>query len=366
MAMNRISPSASREARVLKILLWVYIVLAVGIAGLNNALAPRLPEPWARGIQRAYEIYENEVKTAMILVSAVLCARLYGKGRRNRMRKANLLAFALTALAIHVAIPALASNPEIYYMAMPLPWSTTGLQLMVPESGFYLRHVPSWGLSGIAAAAIFSVSMNAFVLAGTLLFGRRLQCSSLCLLNGFVAELWAPVLPLAGRRRHLSSPHLRTLAAIRWSFFALSLGLSLWWLARAVSIERLGDGSLLARLETIKYLALELLMAMVFWVVWSGRGYCHYCPLGTWLSFVSKAGGQRIRTDLQSCVACGACDGACPMDIPIMAAAKRGEPVSNSRCVGCGHCVDVCPKKTLAYETAFIRLIRTVRQKAGA
>lgn len=350
----------------LKLLLWIYIVLAVGIAGINNALAPRLPEVWARAIHRAYEIYENEVKTGMILASAALCARIYGKGRRNRMRKANLLAFALSALAIHVAIPALTSNAEIYYMAMPLPWSTTGLQIMVPESGFYMRHAPLWGLNGMAAAIIFFISMNAFVLVGTLLFGRRLQCSSLCLLNGFVAELWAPVLPLAGRRKQLSSGQVRALALIRRMFFGVSLALSLWWLARASGLERLGSGTVLARLETIKYLALELLMAMAFWVVWSGRGYCHYCPLGTWLSLVSRVAGQRIRTDLSSCVSCGACDAACPMGIPIMAGAKMGVAVSSARCVGCGHCVDVCPKETLVYETAFLRRVRNARSGGSA
>ncbi len=353
--------NASRARTLLKVLLWIYVALTLGIATLNNAVAPKLAEGQARLIHRAYQIFENEFKTALVLVCAALAYSIYGNGPKRRMRKANLVAFGLAALVIHVALPFALSNPEIYYMAMPLPWSTTGLQVMVPESGFYQRHLPLWGLAGMGAATAFFIAMNLFVFVGSLVFGRRLQCSSLCLLNGFVAEVWAPALPLVGKRKATSAAVRRFLTWIRWIFFFVALGLSSWWLARALGFNPPGNGDFLATLETIKYLSLELLVAMVFWALWSGRGYCQYCPLGTALALIARLGRQRIRTDVATCISCRACDTACPMDIPISPSAERGEPVASLRCVGCGHCVDACPKRTLSYETAALAKWREER-----
>lgn len=280
------------------------------------------------------------------------------------MQKTNLLAFCISSLLIHIAAPLLSGNPELYYMAMPLPWSTTGLQLMTPDSNFYLQHLPLWGLGGIGAAVVFFIAMNAFVFVGTLLFGRRLQCSSLCLLNGFVAELWAPALPLVGKARKPGKRGIALVRLVRWIFFALSVGLSLWWLFRAAGIQLPGDAGLLGRFEVAKYLSLELMAAMLFWVVWSGRGYCHYCPLGTALSLVARLGRQRIRTDLKRCVSCSACNRSCPMYLGVMEAAQKALPMADTRCVGCGHCVDACPTRTLAYETAWLRWYRSRKAKA--
>ncbi len=131
----------------------------------------------------------------------------------------------------------------------------------------------------------------------------------------------------------------------------------------ALSGVNVPSASLLVTIETVKYLSLELLMAMLFWVVLHGRGYCFYCPLGTLLGFLAKKAGQRITTDSKICVACGKCNSVCPMGIDIMSKAKLKESVVDATCVGCGRCVDACPARTLSYETNFLTFVERLRVK---
>jgi polyferredoxin len=279
------------------------------------------------------------------------------------MRRINVIGLCVAALLIHIILPLIFRNREIYYVIMPLPWSTTGLQLLDSTSSFYERKNILWGAAGISATIIVFVAVNVFVFIGTLLFGRRLQCSTLCLMNGFVAEIWSPVLPLAGKRKGqkaiLGNRARLALNTARISMFAISSLFTLWWILKisGIHVPFKSHGSLMGTVESFKYLTLELLMAMFFWVAWSGRGYCHYCPAGTALSIIAKLGGQRIRTDCAPCVSCGLCSKACPLSIDIASSAAQGKTVKSMNCVGCGHCVDACPSGVLKYETNFLRFI---------
>ncbi|MGI6731696.1 MAG: 4Fe-4S binding protein [Anaerovoracaceae bacterium] len=118
-----------------------------------------------------------------------------------------------------------------------------------------------------------------------------------------------------------------------------------------------GDYNLISKLETYKYLSTELLMMMFFWVVFIGRGYCYYCPIGTTIGLLGKISGQKIVTNKTKCIDCDRCNLACPMTIDIKSKALKGEPVTSQRCVGCGHCVDVCITENLAYTTTFLSMI---------
>lgn len=360
---RRFTFDSQMARRLLKYLLIFYIAFCFVVAGLNFGLAKRASPEVAHAIHKLYEFFENELKTMLIILCSLLSLKAYRNSAGRRLYRGSLLMFTCSALVIHVILPLVSGNRETYYTAMPLPWATTGLQLMSEDSTFFLRHVPLWGLSGISAAVVFFIFMNIFVFLATLLFGRRVQCSGLCLLNGFAAEIWAPVMPLAGKERRAGPLTLRIFSIFRIIMFCLSLGLSIWWLLYVSGIRLFFDQDFLSQLEVIKYLSLELIAAMAFWVFWGGRGYCYYCPLGTSLSFLARLGRQKIKTDVTQCLGCSACTASCPMSIDIAAAAKRGEPVMNSRCVGCGHCVDICPTKTLRYETAFLRLFHREEQK---
>jgi len=364
--------SAKTASAALRITLAAYIALCVLIAGLNYGLAPSTSPAVASAIHSLYAFYENEFKVGLILVCSLLTFIADKNAKRSRLRRANVIGLCAAAIVVHVIIPLLVDNRETYYVVMPLPWSSVGLQLLDPTSPFYQHKAGLWGMAGLSATVIVFSAVNAFIFVSTMLFGRRLQCSTLCLMNGFVAEIWSPVLPLARRRREPNavkpntSHHKRVpyaLKVARVVMFAVSVSFTLWWILKAAGapVPFSSHSSAIAQIETIKYLTLELLVGMFFWVAWSGRGYCHYCPAGTALALVARLGGQRIRTDLAPCVGCGLCSKACPLAIDIAAAAARSESVTSLSCVGCGHCVDACRSGVLAYETRFLRLVRRIR-----
>ena len=348
----------SWEVRVLKILLFLYIFFALLFAGLNFGWAPKAPEKARAVIVTVWQVYENQFKTALIILCSVLTLRVIRKKQVPRMRRYNLIGLTTAALVFHIAGPLVSGNPDLYFVGMPLPWSTAGLRLAVEGSSFYQDSLPHWGAAGIHTTLLVFAAIHAVVLVGTLFLGRRWQCSTICLFNGFASEVFAPAFPLFGRSKRLSRGMLGFLAVMRWLLLVTSLAFTVLWLVVLICDIPASGLSFFETLETYKYLVAELLLAMFFWTVLIGRGYCYYCPLGTVLGWLGRAVGQRIVTTRSQCIGCGKCDAACPLSIRIKDRALEGRPVVDSRCVGCGHCIDACPVQTLAYSTAFLKMIR--------
>lgn len=311
----------------------------------------------AAAINWLWGFYENWIKTIFIVVGSLLTLRIIGSSQRTVMRKRNLTGLILMALVVHIVGPILLNNQELYFFAMPLPWTTIPLQLLDPGTAFYLKYLPVFGLTGISLALAFYLLVTIVVFGGTLIWGRRWQCSTLCLFNGFASEVFDPVMPLLGKKKKVRARGLKVFALLRWLFLAMALAFTAYWILALLGLP-LANGDAVAKIETYKYLAAELLMAMFFWVAFSGRGYCYYCPLGTVVGLLGKLVGQRITTNQTNCIQCGRCNAACPMAIDIKAAAATGLPVTDLRCVGCGHCVDSCPTETLAYSTHFLALVK--------
>ena len=340
--------------KLLKTILWIYIILCVIIAGVNYGYAGRAPESVQQVITWVWMIYENWVKTIFIVVCAFLTLKIVGASGRTEMRKRNLIGFILAALVVHILTPILVYNYELYFYAMPLPWTTTALQLLDQNSAFYHTTVTAWGTSGVVVALIFYLCVSGIVFVGTLLWGRRFQCSSVCLFNGFAAEVFDPAIPLIGKKKKLSIRKLRILNVMRWVLLSIALFFTVCWILYLFGFAIFGDMGVLAKIETYKYLVGELLMMMFFWIAFTGRGYCYFCPLGTTLSLVSFAADQKITTDNTKCIKCSKCNAACPMSIDIMGKAVDGAIVRDIKCVGCGHCVDACPTRNLRYSTRFL------------
>jgi ferredoxin len=355
------------ETVALRTILWMYIVMCLVIAGLNWGYAPKASIEQAALVTRIWQIYENWVKAAFIFICSYLTLRTIGKKQRTTMRKSNLIGFSLAALTLHITLPFFFHNPDLYFFAMPLPWNTMPLQAGVLDSEFYTTHVLTLGSEGISWALVFFWTYSACIFVGTLVFGRRLQCSTLCLFNGFAAEVFAPAIPLVKRKKTKDAPLLGKKAIawfsfLRWFFFTLSLVFTLYWILLRTNLIGNNAMPLMQKVEVYKYLITELLMAMFFWVAFLPRGYCLYCPLGTTLALVSRLAGQKIRTDNTQCIQCGKCSLACPTGIDVKAFAKEGKAVADIRCVGCGHCVDACPTETLSYSTHMLSLLKKRRR----
>lgn len=348
------------EIKTIKILLGSYILFCFIIAGLNYGYAANAEEKVQKTIQLIWHIYENEFKTCLIIVCSILTLRIISKNQRVNKRKMNLLGIAISAIAVHVVIPRIIGNSELYLFSMPLPWTTTQWKIMDKTSPFYISSASHWGVSEIMYIIAFFIILNIIVIIGTLIMGRRWQCSTICLFNGFASEVFSPIFPLFGKKGKPNKVLLKTLNIMRGIFLFIALFYTLYWILRVNGINILQsiDG-IVYKLETYKYLFLELILAMVFWMVSIGRGYCYYCPAGTILGFIGKFAGQKIDTSKSKCVKCGKCDVACPMGIEIQEKASLAEPIKNTRCVGCCHCVDACPTKNLEYSTKALEIIKS-------
>ncbi|MBI9101532.1 MAG: 4Fe-4S binding protein [Spirochaetales bacterium] len=345
----------SWEELSLKVILATYIILCIIIASLNFGYAPSASENTRAIIMKIWQIYENEFKTLMIITASLLTLRIEKRRGRIGMRKRNLIGFIISALIIHILLSKLLRNPDLYFLAMPVPWTSTGWKLMVPETEYYHHVFNLWGVGGITASLIFFLGINLTAFTGTLFFGRRWFCSSICLFNGFASEIFSPIFPLIGKRKKASPGLLKFFSILGWILLSAGIVLTIFWILRSKGIQfKEGTHTLFDNLELVKYMSLELLMAMFFWVVFTGRGYCHYCPAGKILGMIGKLSDQKINTNLTNCIACGKCNTVCPMSIDIKTRAALGNPVTNNRCVGCGHCVDACPTETLKYTTRFL------------
>lgn len=351
------------ELKILKVILWVYIIMCIIIAGLNYGYASHASPKAAAAIASLWHFYENWVKTLFIIAGSFLTIRIIGTSKRTVMRKRNLIGFIISALIVHIFMPILLNNKELYFFTMPLPWTTTPLQLLYHESSFYISRFPIWGAAGVSAAFIFYLCCSIIVLTGTLLFGRQWQCSTLCLFNGFASEVFDPAIPLLGKKKKLKQKGLKFFLILRYVFLLLSVFFTLWWILFLTGVPVIGDPRIIGKIENYKYLSAELLTAMFFWVAFIGRGYCCYCPLGTVISLLGKIAGQQICTNKSKCIQCGQCNTACPMSIDIKADAETGKAVRSMNCVGCGHCVDACPTKTLDYSTKFLSWMSIKREK---
>ena len=346
--------AAQFEKNILKIILWIYIVLCVVIAGLNYGYAPHASAKASQFLTWLWHFYENWIKTLFILVSGFLTIRIMRKTQSTKLRQRNMIGLLLAALIVHIALPLISGNHEWYFFTMPLPWTTTPLQLLDANSAFYLSRFPIWGSAGIISVLVFYAIATLVIFLGTLLFGRRLQCSMLCLFNGFAAEVFDPVIPLIGKKRKPSKRQLRAFTIARWVFLSISIIFTLVWIFFLVGYTEVTIRNVFSKIETYVYLSGELLMAMFFWIAFIGRGYCFYCPLGTVLSGLARLGGQRIDTNLTKCIRCGKCTAICPMGIDVKATAVEKKSLKAYQCVGCSHCIDVCPTKTLHYTTRFL------------
>lgn len=353
-----------RERYLLKGLLALYILLTLIFAGLNYGYAPAAPPAKAAVIHHLWELFENEFKVLLILIALLIGirGRFRSEDLRGRNRRSLLFSFLAAALVVHLFLAAILKNRELYFVVMPLPWSTAGLQLQATGTLFGTALLPRYGSTGVKAMLVIFWGANLAVLAGTLIQGRRFQCCRVCLFNGFVAELFDGSVPLAACRsdsRVAPVPDgvLRVTGKARVLFFGLSIGFTLVWVLSLLFPGSLPQSvvAIAAGGEEYKYLFFDLLAMLLFWIILGPRTYCQYCPAGTAAGLIGRyAARQRIETEKSRCLSCGACNRHCPMGLDPMAAARDGAILRSSRCLGCRRCEESCPTGALTYRAGLI------------
>ncbi len=227
--------------------------MALGIAGLNFGYAEQATPAVAELINWFWHFYENWIKFIFIVAGSILTLRLIKGSSKTILRKQNLAGFIAYALLIHILGPLALGNNELYLFSMPLPWNTTPLQLLDPGSSFFADRFPVLGVAGITASIVVYASISFAVLAGTLLMGRRWQCSTLCLFNGFAAEVFTPAFPLAGKKKPVRKSTLKVFSFLRWLFLSAALLFTTYWLLLLGGAIHGEGANLLSELEIYKY-----------------------------------------------------------------------------------------------------------------
>lgn len=92
------------------------------------------------------------------------------------------------------------------------------------------------------------------------------------------------------------------------------------------------------------YWKLGVLIFLLILSVKIYRPFCQYlCPLGAIYGWFNRFSLVQIHWEKESCISCGACRRACPVDLP-------PEKISVSpECIKCGKCISVCPADCLHF-----------------
>lgn len=199
------------------------------------------------------------------------------------------------------------------------------------------------------------IAWSSFILLGATLLAavlfRRTFCGNFCPL-GTLQELFGWLgRKLLGKRLEVPAGLDRWARHLKYVVLVVFLGLTaaLGTLAIRpydpwVAYHHLLDAELFVGFLGGAIVLLATLLGSLLY----DRFFCKYlCPMGAALAPFSKAGLFKIRRDARTCINCGACDKACPMNLSV---SKLGT-VKAAECIDCDQCVNACPvKDTLVIE----------------
>jgi polyferredoxin len=208
--------------------------------------------------------------------------------------------------------------------------------------GFLFASIAPWqfqlllrgDVKGLGGPLVFAILILGLLLVLTLLLGR-IFCGSVCPL-GALQELAyrAPVPKLKPRLK-------QALYALRFIALAIIVVAALFLSVSALAYVGVMDLFLLS--FTLGFVVmLTLLVVSLFFY----RPFCRIiCPYGALLSLVALGSLFKLRRN-SSCIECGKCEFACPVD-----EAKRED--LKGECYLCGRCTEVCPvKEAITYRRA--------------
>ena len=115
------------------------------------------------------------------------------------------------------------------------------------------------------------------------------------------------------------------------------------WICPAGTLEGgiplvLANESLRASLGFLFWWKIGLLALTILASVLIYRPFCKYvCPLGAFYALFNRVSLVRMELDDGSCVSCGKCERACPMQVRVL------KNINSAECIRCGKCAQVCP-----------------------
>ncbi len=211
----------------------------------------------------------------------------------------------------------------------------------------------------------FSMYLLGFLVLAGLLCGR-LICGWLCPF-GWIQELLYKI-PLKKRRfpKKLNRILSRLKYGILFLFVILlpiatvnEFGISTPWFCKYICPAGTLEGgipllianpSLRAAAGFLFSWKMVILLAVVLFSVFIFRPFCRYlCPLGAFYGCFNPISFYRYRVDAGKCTHCGACTGACKLDISVY------ETPNSPECIRCGECLKACPHQAVSTSLATVR-----------
>lgn len=187
--------------------------------------------------------------------------------------------------------------------------------------------------SRIALAAIFCM-LGPIVLS---IFKGRFWCGNICPRGSF----YDTVLSKISNKRKV--PYLLKSPAFRFAVVVFMMSM----FANGI-ISNWGD---LAGIGFVFYrmIVATTVIGIIFSAFFNHRTWCHFCPMGTMASVISRFRKNKNVLKVSSgCVSCKKCEKKCP--IGIVPYDFRGDILSHPDCIQCKECVTVCHMNAIRYD----------------
>ena len=202
---------------------------------------------------------------------------------------------------------------------------------------------PAWGYFGQTAvwgtAVHLPMTLTFFIaLLLVVLFGRRAVCSWNCPCVGSRDTMGA-----AFRRQTIKSKPAWRMRHLKWVPTAFYLVLMIIVLVPWSRTAPVANGFI--GLVGVVYFASFLFIPLT-----GNRNWCRWlCPYGGVFGLLNRVGFYSIKADRKKCIACGKCNRACDMGIPVQELVQSRGEVNVAECVGCGRCITECKAGALQF-----------------
>jgi len=205
--------------------------------------------------------------------------------------------------------------------------------MMIVGVNFHLSQLFFDAMTGIVGGALIQLVVARLVLP--FLFSNGC-CSTVCW-NGVVFDL----LPLRGRRRLPAWTRYLPYGVIPATLAAV-------FLFRSNGINPSVDDGLL-RTWILAENGVIFLVGFGLLTSFGGRSYCRVvCPFHAISRLFARYSAVKIGLKAgAACSGCGACEAACPFEVPVRRYVAAGERVRSRDCILCEKCVARCPNGAL-------------------
>ncbi|WP_041700866.1 4Fe-4S binding protein [Clostridium kluyveri] len=169
------------------------------------------------------------------------------------------------------------------------------------------------------------------------IFRGRFWCGNLCPRGNFYDNV---VSKFSGKRKvpkFLKSNYFRILLII----FMLSMFI--------LGVKRNWGNLYSIGVVFYRIIVVTTIIGIFLSLVYNHRTWCHFCPMGTISSFISKLRkNKKVLQVSSNCVSCKLCEKKCSLGI--VPYEYKNDLLSHPDCIQCGKCVIICPKKAIGYD----------------